>query len=457
MSGSSGSEANNNKCGFFELFVFLAAIVFGTACSILSKTMMSLHGEGMTGEMEQFEKPIFQTFGMFLGMCFGLVMHWLVIQFRIPFPGYTHGAVASPGTEFRDTTPSERSALLAKKNSTDSTTQSEGQPQIPVWMYFFLAIPAVFDLAATALCMMGLRYIDVSIYQLLRGSGIIFVAIMKQHILKDHLYRFQWTGVMYNVVSVFMVGSTAILSESEKEQPEEAEGASSGSALLGVLLVMFGALVQAMQFVFEEKVLTMDIPSPPLLLIGMEGLWGTILCLVVVYPLVYFLPGDDHGSYEDPFNTWYMFVNEPHIQIAFAVYFVAIFGYNFFAVLVTYLLNSVWHAILDNFRPITVWMTDLFIYYVISKSFGEQWTIYSWIQVAGMFVLLYGTAIYNGPNSGSIILEGQWYALGLNFSNEYQEIRQEEEEKLQDDHFKARMLHQKMGSSFFGEIPPSLA
>jgi predicted Na+-dependent transporter len=201
----------------------------------------------------------------------------------------------------------------------------------------------------------------------------------------------------------------------------------------------------------------MDIPSPPLLLIGMEGLWGTILCVVFVYPLVYFLPGDDHGSYENPFNTWHMFIHETHIQVAFAVYFVAIFGYNFFAVLVTYLLNSVWHAILDNFRPITVWMTDLFIFYVISTSFGEQWTIYSWIQVAGMCVLLYGTAVYNGPNAGSIILEGKWYALGMNFSSEYQKIKQEEAEKLQDDEWKARMLHHKMGSSFFGEIPPSLA
>lgn len=60
MSGG-GSESNNKKCGLFELIVFLAAIVFGTACSILSKTMMSLHGEGKTGEMEQFEKPIFQS------------------------------------------------------------------------------------------------------------------------------------------------------------------------------------------------------------------------------------------------------------------------------------------------------------------------------------------------------------------------------------------------------------
>ena len=60
MSGG-GSDNANKECGCFELLVFVAAIVFGTACSILSKTMMSLHGEGKTGETEQFQKPIFQS------------------------------------------------------------------------------------------------------------------------------------------------------------------------------------------------------------------------------------------------------------------------------------------------------------------------------------------------------------------------------------------------------------
>lgn len=69
---------------------------------------------------------------------------------------------------------------------------------------------------------------------------------MKQHVLKDHLYRFQWVGVFYNVVSVFMVGSTAILSEGEKDHPDVDDSTSAGTALLGVLLVMLGALVQAM-------------------------------------------------------------------------------------------------------------------------------------------------------------------------------------------------------------------
>lgn len=69
---------------------------------------------------------------------------------------------------------------------------------------------------------------------------------MKQHVLGDHLYRFQWVGVIYNVVSVFMVGSTAILSSSEKEVDIDTDTKASGSALVGVLLVMLGALVQAM-------------------------------------------------------------------------------------------------------------------------------------------------------------------------------------------------------------------
>merc|ERR1719445_2294199 len=164
----------------------------------------------------------------------------------------------------------------------------------------------------------------------------------------------------------------------------------------------------------------------------MEGFWGTFFCLVIVYPFAYYLPGDDHGSYEDPFNTWYMIVNSTSIQAAFLIYFFSIFFYNFFAVLVTFLLNSVWHAILDNFRPITVWVTDLVIFYYFTPELGEAWTKWSFVQVAGMIVLLYGTAIYNAPNSGSIPLEGQWYAFGLNYSKEYDAIRKEEEALMLD-------------------------
>lgn len=299
------------------------------------------------------------------------------------------------------------------------------------------------------------RYIDVSIYQLLRGSGIIFVALMKQHVLGDHLFKFQWVGVLFNVVSVFLVGATAILNSNDNEDKDPSQ------ALVGVALVMAGAFVQALQFVFEEKVMTLDDDAaPPLLVIGMEGLWGTVLCLFVVYPIVYFLPGSDNGSYEDPFNTWYMLVNSSVLQFAFGIYFFSIFGYNLFAVLVTYSLNSVWHAILDNFRPITVWCVDMFIYYCMPglSGHGEPWTPYSWIQLMGMCVLLYGTAIYNAPNAGSVKLEGKWWHLGLNMTKEYTEIEVEmEEAKAQQEWEERQAEFKKRRMSSFAQRSPMIS
>jgi hypothetical protein len=444
------------KCGLTQVLIFLAAIVSGTACSICSKTMMGLHGVGITGEVEVFTKPLFQTFGMFVGMLFGLVMHFLVLFFHIPFPGYEMNTTSTENHV--EVEANEKDYLLGNTGRSKKTepTQAPHPGKVPTWMYFFLIIPSIFDLGATALCMMGLRYLDVSIYQMLRGSGIIFVALMKQHVLKDRLYNFQWLGVAWNVVSVVLVGSVALLNSSNESSPANIP---PEEALLGVLLVMAGAFVQALQFVFEEKVMTMDIPSPPLLLIGMEGLWGTVLCLFIMYPLAYYLPGDDHGSYEDAFNTWQMFLSSSTIQLSFVIYFFTIFAYNLFAVLVTFMLNSVWHAILDNFRPITVWTTDMYIYYVISMSFGEPWTQWSWIQVVGMFVLLYGTSVYNAPNAGSIQLVGKWYHGWFDFSQEYNEImeKQQEEDLHTEWEERQKQFTERTNSSFYGERSPMIS
>jgi len=449
--GGGDDDDKPNRCGLTELLVFLVALVFGTMCSIMSKNMMALYGEGKTGETELFDKPIFQTFGMFLGMLFALLMHVVVLALKIPFPGYTHGKASNDAA---DEEAGEKSRLLKKDQADEGAP-----PETPLSMYFFLAVPALFDLGATALCMMGLRYIPVSIYQLLRGSAIIFVALLKQRFYGDKIYNYQWVGIIWNVISVLMVGSTAILAEGGNETSTAADttdGESNPNAPYGIAFVLLGAFVQALQYVFEEKVMSADIPAPPLLLIGMEGLWGALFCVAVAYPLVYYLPGDDHGSYEDPFNTWYMIANSTKIQIAFWVYFLSIFLYNFFAVMTTFLLNSVWHAILDNFRPITIWMVDLAIFYYITPDLGEEWTVYSWVQVCGMVILLYGTAIYNAPNAGSIYLEGQWYALGLDFRKDYAEVREEETAKTLDDEFQGRMLSTRAMSSFRGDLAANL-
>ena len=57
-----------------------------------------------------------------------------------------------------------------------------------------------------------------------------------------------------------------------------------------------------------------------------------------------------------------------------------------------------------------------------------------------MAVLIIGTAIYNAPNDCSILLEGQWWALGINLSHEYDEIRKEQEHETHVDYLEYENL-----------------
>lgn len=151
MSGDKEREKSTG-CGLMELLLFSGALVAGTGCSLTSKVLLSMKSHGMTGQVENFSYPLFQTFGMFIGMTAALIMHFIVKYYRIPFPGYVH----------------------KKDDKWISMDGSEAkEPKvIPLWMYFLLIIPSIFDLVATTLCMYGLRYVNVSIYQMLRGKNV---------------------------------------------------------------------------------------------------------------------------------------------------------------------------------------------------------------------------------------------------------------------------------------------
>ena len=153
-----------------------------------------------------------------------------------------------------------------------------------------------------------------------------------------------------------------------------------------------------------------DIKVPPLLLFGVEGVWGFVVSLFVLWPAG--LLAEIRGSL---LNSMTMLWNTPSLQLFVVLHMLAILGYSLFAVLVTFSVSSMWHSILDNFRP----LTDLMLFGATSGSFGESWNTYSWIELEGLIVLLHGRAIHNAPDtwSMSIPLRGQWFALGNQFGS----------------------------------------
>ena len=149
MTGSSSASLSTKAA------VFLGALVAGTGCSLTSKMLLSMKSVGASGEVEDFENPLFQTWGMFIGMCMALPVHMLHAWCTRPRKGYASIQTAEGGA---------------------------AKPAVTAHTLLVLALPSLFDLAATALCMFGLVFIPV-------GSGLRSVARSPPSLDRRRVFR----------------------------------------------------------------------------------------------------------------------------------------------------------------------------------------------------------------------------------------------------------------------------
>lgn len=112
-----------------------------------------------------------------------------------------------------------------------------------------------------------------------------------------------------------------------------------------------------------------------------------------------------------------MIKNNPKIILADFFYACAILMYNMSAMFVTNYTSAVVRAILEGIRCACIWITNLFIHYVIAPGdgrFGERWTDWSYLQLCGFVFLVEGMLVYNGFVRLS--------CLGYEENSEHQEI-----------------------------------
>ena len=119
---------------------------------------------------------------------------------------------------------------------------------------------------------------------------------MKHFVLHDALKPAMWAGVGIIALGVALVGMASTVGEAQQEEQgrrlgardaggDEAGGdgvSAPGDALFGVLITLAGTFVQSVQYTYEEKVMSGDVSAPPWLLIGVEGVTGTLLSTFVL-------------------------------------------------------------------------------------------------------------------------------------------------------------------------------
>ena len=133
----------------------------------------------------------------------------------------------------------------------------------------------------------------------------------------------------------------------------------------------------------------------PALVVGLEGFWGSIATFILLF-IISYIPAP-FG--EDLKDTATMIKNNPKIILADFVYACAILMYNMSAMFVTNYTSAVVRAILEGIRCACIWLTNLFIHYVVAPGdgrFGERWTNWSYLQLCGFAFLIEGMLVYNG-------------------------------------------------------------
>jgi hypothetical protein len=259
-----------------------------------------------------------------------------------------------------------------------------------------VAFPAFLDLLCTVMGNVGLLWVNSSIYQMTRGSVVIFSAFLSVRYLGRKLLSFHYWSIFLVMTAVIVVGVAGI-----ESSEDDGGGASSGLVILGLGFILSAQTVTAVQFIVEENLMNNALTTlDPVALVGFEGLWG-MLYFAVLAPILSFTPRSSlpistvwHENFAD---TFVQLSNSGTLCGLAIGYFFAILIYNVAANFVTQCLSAVVRSILEACRVMGVWLVSLIFFYGASgglRAIGEKWTNWSYLQLFGFLILMYGTFAY---------------------------------------------------------------
>lgn len=193
-----------------------------------------------------------------------------------------------------------------------------------------------------------------------------------------------------------IIGFSCVMSSGEvtvasTEEIVVQESVSSLQKIGGVALVFGAQMVQATQCVMEEFLMH-DLGATDMQVVGLEGIWGLILCVAVAMPFAAYT--SMHGLHEDTWDTLTMLKNSVPLQMLFTLYVLVILAYNMLAMKVTRYLDSVRRNVLDTLRTMFIWATLTIVHYTYSPAYGEEWNTWSFLQLGGFAVLIFGLFTY---------------------------------------------------------------
>uniref|UniRef100_A0A915DJ61 DALR anticodon binding domain-containing protein n=1 Tax=Ditylenchus dipsaci TaxID=166011 RepID=A0A915DJ61_9BILA len=342
----------------FSVFIAILMVVSGSMNTIAAKWADSIEVNGVL-----FDHPFFQATCMFVGELSCLVVYFIIYFIRKHYWQRRH-AVGESGAVL------ELDDELAE------------EPTLPKFSALIFLPPACCDVVATSLMYIGLNLTTASSYQMLRGAVIIFTGLLSVAFLRTRLQAFKWLGMAFVTAGLVVVGVSDIMFD---DNPHD----DMNAIITGDLLIVMAQIIVAIQMVTEQKfVLQYDVP--PLLAVGLEGLFGLAIISFLMIPMYFIhVPAtfskNPEFRLEDVIFAFQEMYAKPQILMALLLTIVSIAFFNFAGVSVTKRLSATSRMVLDSVRTLIIWM-------VCIPLFGEKFIA---LQLLGFALLILGMFVYN--------------------------------------------------------------
>ena len=361
-----GEENNKIKIAKSTLYLLmLVCMISGGVCTIINKIMQNVKSKDVLFGGHQS----FITFCMFLGEMLCLLFDY--INEKYIQIGTTTELLINKGVE----------------------TKEKKDPK-----FWYLSIPAAFDLIASTLSTIGLTFLNTSIYQMLKGSIIVFSCIATIIFLRTRYYRHHFLGIFVIISGLCVVGSNAVTRKKNKS------GKKPG---LGVTLVVISQLISCFHLIAEEKI-TKEYKISPIKAIGFEGIWGSGMYAILLFifqfikcnsisdetvkeTLCISKSNEDDYRFENTILAFEQIFSKGILILYLLIYILSISFLNSAGLAVAKHGSSTLRTMVDPIRTLIVWLFFLIMPFVPEETEEK----FSWIQFLGFVIIIIGEALYN--------------------------------------------------------------
>jgi len=387
----------------FQIIIVVGMVVTGTLNTISAGYQQRAEGKGrnwatrergwIEGKVKKFDHPYLQAMGMMLGECMCMLAFIILTK-------------------------------VFKKGLQDEETKKKNLDFTPSILY----PAALFDLIGTSMNYVGMILSTPASFQMLRGSVIVFTAILSIIFLKRWPKMYQWLGFVIIIAGLCIVGAGDMIYKEEIHEtcmdlipnvttttmmtttttmagittttaapitttyhyvPECEKSKLGSNPLVGDIIIVLGEVFHAAQFIYEEIFLT-RFDLPPLKVVGFEGIFGFTTIGLLLWPFYFISVGETFGlgpefRFEDAIDGFSQLGNSMPILGWTLGNMFSIAAFNFAGVTVTKELNGTTRAVLDNIRQIFIWAFSLIV----------GWQSFNWMTPVGFVVLIIGIWLYN--------------------------------------------------------------